>query len=164
MTLFNTRPSTQARLSKDWDKAFEQIPNFTLYDGWRDVFDYVKSHGIKTMLISRATKKLMQNTLKHFDLSCDVIIGSRVGYPSKKDKNSAILIDMALKELGVDIPKQNIISIGDSATDRRMSESAGVRFVGAIWDCEKDESLTELQHGEVISNPKEIIHILESVM
>jgi transcriptional regulator with XRE-family HTH domain/FMN phosphatase YigB (HAD superfamily) len=164
MTLFNTRPSIQARLAKDWDKAFEQIPNFILYDGWRDVFDYVKSHGIKTILISQATKKLMQRTMEHFDLSCDIIIGSRVGYPSKKNKNNAILIDMALKELGADIPKQNIISIGDSDTDRRMSEGAGVRFVGAIWDCEKDESLTELQHGEVISDPKEIIHILESVL
>ena len=42
----NTRPSKDARLAKDWDKAYEQIPQITLYDGWREVFDYTKAHGI----------------------------------------------------------------------------------------------------------------------
>ena len=162
MTLFNTRPSTKARLAKDWEKAYEQIPQFTLYDGWREVFDYTKAHGIKTILISRATKNLMERTLNHFGLNCDVIIGSRRGYPSKKDANSYVLVDKALDQLQCNISRSNIISVGDSATDRTMSENAGVRFVGAIWDCEKEESYTELQKGETIKNPKEIIHILES--
>jgi hypothetical protein len=35
-----------------------------------------------------------------------------------------------------------------------------VRFIGAIWDCEKEESLTELQHGITISSPLDIIDIL----
>lgn len=162
MTLFNTRPSRDARLAKDWGRAFEQIPNFILYDGWIEVFDYLKVHGIKTILISRATKKLMQRTLEHFGISCDVIIGSRVGYPSKKDKNSGVLIDKALKELGCDIPKQNIISIGDSSTDKRMSDNAGVRFIGAIWDCEMAESKSQLQQGEAINTPLDIIDILKA--
>ena len=160
MTLFNTRPSKDARLAKDWDKAYEQIPQFTLYDGWREVFDYTKAHGIKTILISRATKSLMERTLNHFGLSCDVIIGSRRGYPSKKDANGYVLVDKALDQLQCNISRSNIISVGDSATDRTMSENAGVRFVGAIWDCEKEESYTELQKGETISNPIQIIELL----
>ncbi len=161
MTLFNTRPSKDARLAKDWDKAYEQIPQFTLYDGWREVFDYTKAHGIKTILISRATKNLMERTLNHFGISCDVIIGSRRGFPSKKDANGYVLVGKALDQLQCNISRSNIISVGDSATDRTMSENAGVRFVGAIWDCEKEESYTELQKGETKSNPIQIIDLLK---
>lgn len=162
MTLFDTRPSIDARLARDWNKAYEQIPQFTLYDGWREVFDYTKAHGIKTILISRATKSLMERTLNHFGLSCDVVIGSRRGYPSKKDANSYLLVNKALDELQCNISRSNIISIGDSVTDRTMSENAGVRFVGALWDCEKEESYAELQQGETISNPIQIIDLLKS--
>lgn len=41
-----------------------------------------------------------------------------------------------------------------------MSVNGEVRFIGAIWDCEKEESLTELQHGITISSPLDIIDIL----
>ena len=162
MTLFDTRPSIDARLARDWNKAYEQIPQFTLYDGWREVFDYTKAHGIITILISRATKSLMERTLNHFGLSCDVVIGSRRGYPSKKDANSYLLVNKALDELQCNISRSNIISIGDSVTDRTMSENAGVRFFGALWDCEKEESYAELQKGETISNPIQIIDLLKS--
>ena len=46
--------------------------------------------------------------------------------------------------------KEEVVSIGDSALDMQMSVNGGVRFIGAIWDCEKEESLAELQQGITI--------------
>ena len=65
---------------------------------------------------------------------------------------------MALKKLQVG--KEEVVSIGDSVLDKQMSINCEVRFIGAIWDCEKEESLAELQRGITISSPLEIIDIL----
>lgn len=53
-----------------------------------------------------------------------------------------------------------IISIGDSVTDRNMSDNAGIKFYGALWDCEKEESYAELSKGDTIQSPLEIISLL----
>ena len=156
-TLFNTDADRKVRKNckvKDWDLIYSKIPEYRLYYGWREVFTIAKANGIKIAIISTAKKELILRTLAHFQLDCDVIIGWQRCYQKPNPK----LIDMALKKLQVS--KNEVLSIGDSILDMQMSVNGGVRFIGAIWDCEKEESLAELQQGITISNPLEIIGIL----
>jgi ribA/ribD-fused uncharacterized protein len=44
-----------------------------------------------------------------------------------------------------------------------MSDNAGVKFYGAIWDCEKEESYAELSKGDTIQSPLEVISLLEDI-
>ena len=165
MTLFNTAVDREARLNKDWKAVYKEIPNYTLYDGWREVFKYAQENGVKIIVISRAKGEIIKRALKHYDLHCDVVIGGGVwGHPKKTSKNSGKLIDIALQEIGCqDMPKSQIISIGDSVTDKNMSDNAGVKFYGAIWDCEKEESYAELSKGDTIQSPLEVISLLKDI-
>lgn len=165
MTLFNTATDREARLNKDWKAVYKEISNYTLYDGWREVFKYAQENGVKIIIISQAKGEIIKRALKHYDLHCDVVIGGGVwGYPKKTSKNSGKLIDIALQVIGCqDMPKSRIISIGDSVTDKNMSDNAGVKFYGAIWDCEKEESYAELSKGDTIQSPLEVISLLEAI-
>ena len=156
-TLFNTDADREVRKNskdKDWDLIYSKIPEYRLYDGWREVFNDAKAKGVKIAIISTAKKELIHRTLKHFKLDCDVIVGWQRCYQKPNPK----LVEMALNKLKVN--KEEVISIGDSELDLQMSNNGGVRFVGAIWDCEKEESLAELQHGITICSPLDIIDIL----
>lgn len=156
-TLFNTDADREVRKNskdKDWDLIYSKIPEYRLYDGWREVFNDAKAKGVKIAIISTAKKELIHRTLKHFKLGRDVIVGWQRCYQKPNPK----LVEMALNKLKVN--KEEVISIGDSELDLQMSNNGGVRFVGAIWDCEKEKSLTELQHGITISSPLEIIDVL----
>ena len=166
MTLFNTATDREARLNKDWKAVYNEIPNYTLYDGWREVFKYAQENGVKIIVISRAKGEIIKRALKHYDLHCDVVIGGGVwGHPKKTSKNSGKLIDIALQEIGCqDMPKSRIISIGDSVTDKNMSDNAGVKFYGAVWDCEKEESYAELSKGDTIQSPLDVIRILDELI
>lgn len=156
-TLFNTDADREVRKNskvKDWDLIYSKIPEYRLYDGWREVFTIAKENGIKIAIISTAKKELILRTLAHFQLDCDVIIGWQRCYQKPNPK----LIDMALKKLQVS--KNEVLSIGDSVLDMQMSVNGEVRYVGAIWDCEDEESITELQRIETIGSPIEIVGML----
>ena len=165
MTIFNTSIDREDRKSRDWKAVYKRIPNYTLYEGWREVFKYCQESDIKVIIISQAKGELIKRALKHFDLHYDIVIGGGLwGYPKKTSANSGKLIDIALKSIGCeDIDKNQILSIGDSTTDRNMSENAGVHFYGAVWDCEKADSLPELLKGNTIRKPIQIIDLLQRV-
>ena len=153
-TIFNTDADSEVRKIskvKDWDLIFSKIPEYKLYDGWREVFSDAKAKGIKIAIVSTAKKDLIQRTLKHFQLDCDVIVGWQRCYKKPNPK----LIEMALDKLKVN--KDEVISIGDSVVDKQMSDNGGVRFIGAIWDCEHEESIQELKQGKVLNTPRDLL-------
>lgn len=153
-TIFNTDADNEVRKIskvKDWDLIFSKIPEYKLYYGWREVFSEAKAKGIKIAIVSTAKKDLIQRTLKHFQLDCDVIVGWQRCYKKPNPK----LIEMALDKLKVN--KDEVISIGDAVVDKQMSDNGGVRFIGAIWDCEHEESIQELKQGKVLNTPRDLL-------
>lgn len=153
-TIFNTDADNEVRKIskvKDWDLIFSKIPEYKLYDGWREVFSEAKAKSIKIAIVSTAKKDLIQRTLKHFQLDCDVIVGWQRCYKKPNPK----LIEMALDKLKVN--KDEVISIGDAVVDKQMSDNGGVRFIGAIWDCEHEESIQELKQGKVLNTPRDLL-------
>ena len=61
--------------------------------------------------------ELIRRTLKHFNLSCDAVIGWQLYHK----KPSGKLVDMAVEKMGVN--KENVISIGDAVIDKEMSDN-----------------------------------------
>ena len=158
-TLFNTDADWEVRKKKneknkkikDWDLVYSKIPEYRLYDGWREVFSDAKAKGVKIAIISTAQTKLIQKTLNYFDIQVDVIVGWQLYLKKPNPK----LIKMALDKLKVN--KDEVISIGDSVDDKQMSDNGGVRFIGAIWDCEHEESIQELKQGKVLNTPRDLL-------
>ena len=150
-TLFDTRADEEVRkntTNKDWDVIYSKIPEYQLYNGWREVFERAKTKGVKIAIISTAKKDLIQKTLDYFGLQCDIIVGWQRCY----QKPHPHLVEMALNKLQVS--KDYVISIGDSVVDMEMSQNGGVRFIGALWDSQESN---DLKIGDVICSPKDIL-------
>ena len=161
-TLFDTSADDSLRKNRKgkdivWEEVYSIIPQYRLYDGWREVFQYAEENDIKIAVISTAKTELIKRTFDHFRLSCDAIIGWQL-YLRKPDGR---LVDMALKKIGVD--KEDVLSVGDSVVDRQMAENGGVDFIGCIWDCEP-EMENELRTGMAILNPAELIGLLRNTL
>ena len=155
MTLFDTRADDAVRKAKkgkdiDWDEVHSVIPQYHLYDGWRDVFAWCKANNIKIGIVSTAKTELINRTLTHFDIECDAVVGWQLFHR----KPSAKLVEMILKKLNVKCDE--VISIGDSIIDKQMSDNGGVRFIGAIWD---SEDIDELQICVCITTPSDIMTV-----
>ena len=155
MTLFDTRADNDVRKAKkgkdiDWDEVHSVIPQYRLYEGWREVFAWCKANNIKIGIVSTAKTELINRTLTHFDIECDAVVGWQlfVRKPSGK------LVDMAIKKLKV--AKEDVVSIGDSIIDKQMSDNGGVRFIGATWD---SEDIDELQGCACITTPSDIMTV-----
>lgn len=156
MTLFDTRADNEVRKNKKgseiiWDEVYATIPQYILYEGWREVFAWCKNNAIKIGIVSTAKTEIINRALNHFGLECDAVVGWQM-YFQKPHKR---LLEMALKKLKVD--KTEVISIGDSVVDRVMSTNGEVRFVGAIWD---STEIDELRQGEVVEKPLDIINLI----
>lgn len=154
-TLFDTSSDNEVRKNsktKDWDIIYSKIPEYKLYDGWREVFETLKNKNIKIAIISTAKRELIEKTLEFFNMQCDVIIGWQLYY----QKPHPHLVQMALDRLH--ISNEDVISIGDSLVDKIMSQNGEVRFIGATWD---SSEATVLTSGETISKPMEILRLLD---
>lgn len=156
MTLFDTRADNDVRKAKkgkdiDWDEVHSVIPQYHLYDGWRDVFAWCKANNIKIGIVSTAKTELINRTLTHFGIECDAVVGWQLFHR----KPSAKLVEMILKKLNVKCDE--VISIGDSILDKQMSDNGNVSFIAAIWD---SEDADELKECICLTTPSEIMNVI----
>jgi len=58
----------------------------------------------------------------------DAVIGQRPGYPVKPDPGGALEILEIMS-----LPREEVLYIGDTATDMRTAAAAGLQAIGALW-------------------------------
>ena len=157
-TIFDTSIDAEFRKAKgkkNWKKIYSLIPQYKLYDGWKEVFEFAKENNIKIGIISAASSELIKRTIEHFRLPIEVIIG----YQQYIEKPNPILGNMVMEKLNV--REKQILYVGDSLDDDKQARSSMMKFVGAVWDSEYEEELRE--KCDVIENPREIIPLLQSL-
>ena len=151
-TLFETSASRELRAvkgsDKDWDAIYACIPQFRLYDGWKEVLKHMQERGISLAIVSAAKAELIEKTLTHFGIECDAI----VGYQRYIKKPSPRLMEMVLKKLN--LQPDEVIYIGDGKEDEELSRNSGVRFFGALWDSADRDYL--LPHSPSLNSPDDI--------
>lgn len=156
-TVFDTSADDAYRKcegKKDMDKAFEMIPQYRLYDGWQEVFDWTKKHGVKVAVLSAASGKLIEAAFRHFRLPCDAVIG----YQPYLEKPNPILGNMLMERLN--IRESQIIHVGNSDKDDKQARGSQFRFIGATWHTNHKDYFRE-KGVQTISNPRELIPIME---
>lgn len=151
-TLFETSASRELRAvkgsNKDWDAIYACIPQFRLYDGWKEVLKQMQGKGISLAIVSAAKAELIEKTLNHFGIECDAI----VGYQRYIKKPSPRLMEMALRKLN--LRPDEVIYIGDGQEDAELALNAGIRFYGALWDSADHDYLSSCT--STLSRPEEI--------
>lgn len=155
-TLFDTSADDEYRKGKkkDMDKAMEKIPEYKLYDGWQDVFDWTKKNGVKIGILSSASGKLIETALKHFKIPHSAI----VGYQPYIEKPNTILGNMLMGKLNV--RQEQIIYVGNSKWDETQARASQFRFIGATWHTNHKDYFAE-KGIQTVSTPRDIIPIMQ---
>ena len=145
------RQKTLRRFSPEWVQArkeyLEHIKQCPLYDGWQQVFDYIKANNIQAAIVSGNNRE-----------GCKDATGRRI----RKRGGNPALFDYALKQLNED-PK-NVIAFGNEMCDAQAAANAGIKAYHCLWGAdvkEKEQMLADSEH-QCITSPLQIIDILRS--
>ncbi|NDW08463.1 HAD family hydrolase [Dysgonomonas sp. 520] len=156
LTLIDRSISDQYRKQRKWNKVYELIPQFILYDGLNEVFSYIRDKNINIAIVSFASQTLIEKTAKHFNIPYTYIISGKTIKNNKPHPEGMI---KALELLNCH--EKNVISFGDSTIDYQAASAANIRHVACLWGSSKNEIELKENGCEIfISSPSEIIDIL----
>lgn len=162
------------RLSPEWVQAMkvylDYIRKSPLYNGWREVFDYLKDNNIQAAIVSGNNRQVLSAAVKAHNLKdvfpkdkinrigCYDIKGRRI----RKSEGDPSLFLHALEQLG-EAPT-NVIAFGNNPKDVMAASEAGIKAYHCLWgagDDEKEQMLADTDH-QCLSSPLQIIDILRS--
>lgn len=160
LTLIDTTSLEKLRSERKWKEINNAIKldSCHLYDGLKDVFQYLQKENIKICIVTSSPKSYASNLVKHFNIPCDLI----VGYHDAKPKPSEEPMIKALTLLGEN--SNNVISFGDRIIDIESSNKASIKSVGCLWGSNEKEALKAYNCSKLISRPKDIINVLQNTI
>lgn len=129
------------------------------YDGCIEMLGALKEMGVKTAILSNkpdSTAKKVSDALFEGGL-IDVCYGGRDGIALKPDPAGVFEI---LKEFGVE--KDEVLYIGDTATDIKTAKNAGLTNIGVLWGFRDRAELESAGADYIISHPREIVPIAQN--
>lgn len=166
-TLFDTwsNPYTRGEKKFDWKEVEMNIPNCALYEGWKEVFDWLKSKKIPIGIVSHCTKGYITKTLKYWKLtdvfSCLLTrYGNGTRYTGKVSKDK--LISLALQEDAfVGIEAGEVLYLSDQVKDMSITRQAGAVPVGCLWGSKEKQELKE-EGCITLDTPLELIQLIKN--
>jgi phosphoglycolate phosphatase len=135
---------------RNWNKKSRPYP------GIPELLDGLANRGIIMTVLSNKpddfTGKVIRELLPswHFE----IVMGERPPIPRKPDPSSAIEIARRLA-----IPPENFLYLGDTATDMKTANGAGMYAVGALWGFRTSEELLANGARKLIHTPIELLDI-----
>lgn len=127
------------------------------YDGIRELLAALKERGVKLAVLSNKPHAETINVVEslfgrgYFD----VLQGQKESVPIKPSPEGVFQI---LEQLG--LQAEDILYLGDTATDMKTGKSAGAYTVGALWGFRKREELEESHADAIIAHPLELLAYL----
>ena len=162
------------RLSPEWVQAMkvylDYIRKSPLYDGWREVFDYLKANNIQAAIVSGNNRQVLSAAVKAHNLKdlfpkdkinrigCYDIKGRRI----RKSEGDPVLFLHALKLL--DVAPENALAFGNQFCDAQVASKAGIKAYHCLWganDEDRELMLADAGH-QCLTSPLQIIDILRS--
>lgn len=127
------------------------------YDG---IMDLLKGLSSEEVMLAVASNKFIAGTTalvkKYFgDFKFVSVLGQREGIPVKPDPRIVYDI-METSEIG----KDEILYIGDTATDMLTAANAGVKSVGVEWGFRPKSELIENGADYIVQKPQQILDIV----
>jgi ribA/ribD-fused uncharacterized protein len=62
----------------------KQVPQFTLYEGWEEVFTFIRENNIKGTIVSDTHETIIKTVVSYFKIPCDYIVGHQSAKGKKK--------------------------------------------------------------------------------
>jgi len=127
------------------------------YEGIRELLAQLKKRDIRIAVLSNKPHVQTMDVIEtlfgrgYFD----VIQGQKEGVPIKPDPGGVFAI---LEQLG--LRPEDILYLGDTATDMKTGKSAGAFTLGALWGFRDRRELEESHADAVIEKPLELLEFL----
>ena len=127
------------------------------YDGIGELLNELKLRGLKIAVLSNKPDIYTNRCVSEFlpNWKFDMVLGQQDSFPKKPDPAGAIRISKYLK-----ITPENIIYLGDTATDMQTAIVAGMYPVGALWGFRSEKELQENGAKALVKKPQDILEIL----
>lgn len=125
------------------------------YEGIPELLTALKEAGLRIAVLSNKPHDQTVNVIEtlfgkgYFD----VIRGQIDGQPIKPDPSGVFVI---LKELG--LKPEDILYLGDTATDMKTGKSAGAFTIGVLWGFRDRRELEEGNADVIITHPLEALN------
>jgi HAD superfamily hydrolase (TIGR01549 family) len=137
-TIVDSSISEAFRNSRNWNKVFDLIPHFILYNGIREFIQELKLSQFKIAIVTTSPSNYAERVLEHFDISydskvCYHDVSKRKPYPDQYLK--------AIKELGLSLA--NTYTLGDRSIDIQAAHSANIISCACYWGTKERELLDQ---------------------
>lgn len=146
----NIRKAKGAKVSY-WPKFYrEYIPQYKLYEGWKELFQWAKENDIMIGVLGKAKADLVRKTFETYGLPCDAVVYA--GRPGRQ--HGYDLIDYLKIR-----PDQVLCYVSGSAAGLKQAKENGFRFIAATWGSEPADTFK----GETcMSSPEELIDTISN--
>lgn len=126
------------------------------YQGIPEMLSELKSHGLKLCVLSNKQHDLSVQIVKHHfgEDTFDLIRGKMEQFPAKPDPASCNDVISILN-----IPKSNILYVGDSNVDMQTGHNAGLTKCGVSWGFRSVEELKSAGADYIADSPHDITKI-----
>ncbi len=127
------------------------------YEGIRELLAQLKKRNIRIAVLSNKPHAQTIDVIEtlfgrgYFD----VIQGQKEGVPIKPDPGGVFAI---LEQLG--LQAEDILYLGDTATDMKTGKSAGAFTLGALWGFRDRRELEESHADAIIEKPLDLLFFL----
>ena len=156
MTLVDSSIAESARKQRNWQYVYSLIPNFTLYSGINDVFDFIRGNQIKVAIVSTSPRPYVERVCRYFNMPVNVILGYHDCGRIKPAPDGMI---KALSAIGASADPT--ISFGDRAIDIQASNAADIPSVACLWGTKERYALMNAFPSATISSPIQMIDYLK---
>ena len=137
--------------SKRWAKKTRP------YDGVPELLDELSRRNLKMAILSNkpddSTKEMVAEILSKWRFH--PVAGAQLSVPKKPDPTRAIQISQELR-----VSPEQFLYLGDTGTDMRTAQGAGMFAVGALWGFRTAEELEHAGAKVLVKHPREVLGLL----
>lgn len=136
------------------------LRNVRPYDGMMELLQELKSSGIKLAVLSNKSQSGVEANINTIigEGVFDLIYGERPGIPKKPDPTA---LDMLINELN--ITKEEVLYVGDTATDMLTGKAGGCICAGALWGYRDEKELKDNNADYILKAPKDIEGVIKRI-
>lgn len=151
--------ATEDRLNEYMDK-FSEIYSETWnvrsapYPGIMEMLTSLTGHGLQLAVLSNKPHSFTKACVKAFfpEVPFCIVLGQRDGIARKPDPAG---VHEIAKRMG--LGKEEILYIGDTATDMQTGNRAGLRTIGVEWGFRDRDELEKNNAWNIVATPAEVL-------
>lgn len=154
-TLIDTSSAEQFRKSGQWGKAYSAIPDFVLYEGLNDLFEYLAENGYNICIVTTSPSDYCRRVLAHWGIPHNYKICYHDVKKRKPDPESFLKALQYLKA-----KPEEVLSFGDRAIDIEASKAAKIPSVACLWGSAESQLLLAAKPEYTVKTPAEALELI----